>query len=67
MIVTEVACKFPDDFELGAIRARLARLPETLREIFRRAERQGIPILADGDRLAEERRRHRSAHHSAAA
>jgi hypothetical protein len=47
MIVTEVACRFPDDFELGAIRARLARLPETLREIFRRAERQGIPILAD--------------------
>ena len=58
MIVTEYALEFPDDFDMGAIRARVARIHETLREIFVRAQRQSIPTSEAADRLAEEGLRH---------
>ena len=61
MIVTEYALEFPDDFDIGAIRARVARSHETLREIFVRAERQSIPSSEATDRHAEARLRHHPA------
>ncbi|HSR71513.1 MAG TPA: Glu/Leu/Phe/Val dehydrogenase dimerization domain-containing protein [Kiloniellales bacterium] len=42
-------------YDAAAVKRHVARIHDTLREIFRRAEAEGIPTSQAADRLAEER------------